>query len=132
MKKDLIKKNYKKKINKINYYNQKYYNDNISEISDANFDELKREVIQLEKKYEYLKSTKSPQLQVGFRPSKNFKKISHKVPMLSLSNAFSEEDLKNFEKKISSRLLFLLMSTLRAVLKVQIIAWHTSQLSTHG
>jgi DNA ligase (NAD+) len=37
---------------------------------------------------------------VGFKPSKNFKKVKHKVPMLSLGNAFNEEDLKNFEKKI--------------------------------
>ena len=37
---------------------------------------------------------------MGFKPSKNFKKVLHKVPMLSLANAFSEEDLLNFEKKI--------------------------------
>ena len=37
---------------------------------------------------------------MGFKPSKNFKKVEHKVPMLSLANAFSEEDLLNFEKKI--------------------------------
>ena len=45
-------------------------------------------------------SKESPSLKVGFKPSKNFKKIKHKVPMLSLGNAFNEEDLKNFEKKI--------------------------------
>ena len=100
MKKNLIKKKYIKKINLLNYYNQKYFDENKSEISDLDFDKLKREIIDLEKKYDFLKSKKSPQINVGFKPSKNFKKITHRVPMLSLANAFSEEDLNNFEKKI--------------------------------
>ena len=100
MNKSLIKKKYKKKIDLLDYYNQKYYSENISEISDLNFDNLKKEIVSLEKKYSFLKSKKSPQVQVGFKPSKNFKKVSHKVPMLSLSNAFTETDLINFEKKI--------------------------------
>ncbi len=100
MNKDLIKKKYKEKINSLNYYNKKYYNENISEISDAKFDILKKEIIELENNYNFLKSKKSPQIQVGFKPSKNFKKVAHRVSMLSLSNAFHEEDLKNFEKKI--------------------------------
>jgi len=100
MDKDLIKKKYLKKIETLNYYNKKYYDQNISEIVDADFDQLKKEIIDLENKYNFLKSKDSPSLNVGFKPSKNFKKISHKVPMLSLSNAFSENDLFNFEKKI--------------------------------
>ena len=48
MKKNLIKENYKKKIKLLDYYNQKYFNENISEITDAEFDELKREIISLE------------------------------------------------------------------------------------
>ncbi|MDA9104876.1 NAD-dependent DNA ligase LigA, partial [Candidatus Pelagibacter ubique] len=47
-----------------------------------------------------LNNDRSPTKIVGFKPSKNFQKIKHKVPMLSLGNAFNEEDLKNFEKKI--------------------------------
>ena len=100
MNENLIKKKYKKKIELLNHYNKRYYNDNISEVSDSIFDNLKKEIIDLEKKYNFLKSKKSPQVQVGHKPSKNFKKVAHKVPMLSLANAFSEEDLKNFEKKI--------------------------------
>ena len=61
---------------------------------------LKKEIIDLEKKYKFLSHKDSPSKIVGFKPSKNFKKIQHKVPMLSLSNAFSETDLINFEKKI--------------------------------
>ena len=100
MNKDLIKKDYKKKIKEFNHYNRKYYNENTSEISDSEFDTLKKDIIDLEKKYRFLKSKNSPQIQVGHKPSKNFKKLSHRVPMLSLANAFSKEDLNNYEKKI--------------------------------
>ena len=100
MNENLIKKKYKNKIQSLDHYNQKYYNENISEISDSNYDILKKEIIELEKKYSFLKSKKSPQIQVGYKPSKNFRKVSHKVPMLSLANAFGKEDLRNFEKKI--------------------------------
>ncbi len=100
MKKNLIKKKYDEKIKLINYYNQKYYNENISEISDSEYDNLKSQVLNFENKYIYLKNKKSPSLIVGHKPSKHFKKVIHKVPMLSLGNAFSENDLENFEKKI--------------------------------
>ena len=95
-----IYKGYLKKIKLIQKYNQLYYNKNKSNISDSQFDILKKEVLELEKKYSFLKNKSSPSLTVGFKPSKNFKKVKHKVPMLSLGNAFNEEDLLNFEKKI--------------------------------
>ena len=65
---------------------------------------LKKEIIRFRKNYNFLKSKNSPSKIVGFKPSKNFKKSLHKVPMLSLGNAFSEEDLINFEKKIKNYL----------------------------
>ncbi len=100
MHKNLIKKNYKKKLDLFNYYNKKYFDHNISEIPDKDFDKLKKEILDLEKKYNFLNSEKSPSTSVGFKPSKNFKKVLHKVPMLSLANAFDEEDLINFEKRM--------------------------------
>ena len=100
MNKNLIKKQYLAKIDLLDYYNKKYYDENTSEITDSEFDLLKKEIIELEKKYDFLKSNKSPQVQIGFKPSKNFKKVTHRVTMLSLANAFGEEDLLNFEKKI--------------------------------
>jgi len=100
MNKNLIKKKYKEKIALFKLYNKKYYDENISKVSDNLYDDLKKEIIELEKKYSFLKSKDSPQIIVGHRPSKNFKKVAHKIPMLSLANAFTEEDLKNFEKKI--------------------------------
>ncbi len=100
MNKKLIIKEYKKKIKLIKYYNQKYYDDNISEISDKEYDELKKKILLLENQYNFLSDKNSPSVSIGHRPSRHFKKVAHKVPMLSLSNAFSEEDLINFEKKI--------------------------------
>ena len=102
MNKNLIKKKYKEKIKSLTYYSKRYYDENISEITDSKFDTLKKEIVELEKKYDYLKSKNSPQIKVGFRPSKNFKKVAHRVPMLSLANAFDQEDLENFEKKNSN------------------------------
>ena len=100
MNKNLIKKKYKEKIKYLNYYNKKYYDENTSYITDAKFDNLKKEIIELENKYNFLKKQNSPILKVGFKPSKNFRKVSHRKPMLSLANAFDEKDLLNFEKKI--------------------------------
>tara|TARA_Y100000591_G_scaffold271332_1_gene246477 strand:- start:2688 stop:4718 length:2031 start_codon:yes stop_codon:yes gene_type:complete len=100
MKKEEIKKLYKKKINQFKKNNYLYFEKNAPKISDSNFDQLKSEILELEKKFSFLKSQDSPSKVLGFKPSKNFNKVSHKKPMLSLANAFSEEDLKNFEKKI--------------------------------
>ena len=101
-----IYKEYLKKIKLIQKYNQLYYNKNKPDISDSQFDILKKEVLNLENKYKFLKDKNSPAETVGFKPSKIFKKIKHKVPMLSLGNAFNEEDLKNFEKKINNFLSY--------------------------
>ena len=95
---DEIKKKYLKKIKLIQKYNQFYYDKNKSIITDYEFDSIKREVLELEKKYDYLENKNSPSKNVGYTPSKNFKKVKHKEPMLSLGNAFNEEDLFNFEK----------------------------------
>jgi DNA ligase (NAD+) len=95
-----IKKVYKLKINKLLKYNRFYFNKNHSLVTDQEYDKLKKNIINLEKKYKFLKDKNSPSNIVGYQPSKLFKKISHKVPMLSLGNAFSENDLINFEKKI--------------------------------
>jgi DNA ligase (NAD+) len=100
-----INKNYIEKINLINNYNKKYFNENISEISDSEYDLLKKELLNLEKRYPYLKNNKSPSLKVGYKPSKNFKKSSHKVPMLSLGKYLVKYDLINFEKKILNYLI---------------------------
>ncbi len=95
-----IKKKYFSKINEIKKHNQHYFEKNNPKISDSEYDKLKNQIFELEKKYTFLKSKDSPSNTIGFRPSKNFLKSNHRIPMLSLSNAFDLEDLNNFEKKI--------------------------------
>ena len=103
---NLIKKEYLSKIQEIKKHNKLYYEKSSPEISDANYDKLKKNIIELENKHKHLKNKSSPSLKVGAKPSKNFLKSKHRVKMLSLSNAFDFEDLKNFEKKISNFLNF--------------------------
>ncbi len=97
-----LKKKYQKKIKLIKKYNEAYYDLSKPIVDDATYDNIKKEIKEIEEKYpteinnEFLSSA------VGFKPSKNFNKVKHKVPMLSLNNAFNREDLENFEKKISN------------------------------
>ena len=100
MSKKDIEKKYKEKIKLITRYNKSYFDNNNPSVSDKEYDELKAEILSLESNYNFLKSKKSPSENVGYKPSKNFKKNTHRVPMLSLANAFGTEDLVNFEKKI--------------------------------
>jgi DNA ligase (NAD+) len=100
MNKKKVEKEYQKKINLLDQYNKNYYDLSNPLVSDNIYDKLKIDILNLEKNYVFLKSDKSPSKIVGFKPSKNFKKIKHRIPMLSLSNAFTENDLINFEKKI--------------------------------
>ena len=102
MKKKEIQKKYTDKIKLLNKYNISYYDKSKPIVNDQVYDNLKKEILQLEIDYKFLKSENSPSKVVGHKPSKNFKKSLHKVPMLSLGNAFSEEDLDNFEKKIKN------------------------------
>ena len=68
-----IYKQYLKKIKLIQKYNQFYYDKNKSKISDSDFDIIKKEVLELETKYSFLKNKDSPSESVGFKPSKSFK-----------------------------------------------------------
>ena len=95
-----IQKYYKKKIKELTKHNKLYFENSSPEISDKDYDEIKKEILDLEKKYIFLKSDLSPSNSLGYEPSKNFIKFKHRVKMLSLSNAFGTEDLENFEKKI--------------------------------
>ena len=106
MKNENLKKKYQEKIKLLVKYNKYYYENNSPLIDDNEYDSLKIEILDLEKKNLFLKSKDSPSKTVGFKPSKNFVKVNHKVPMLSLSNAFDKNDLENFQKKIINFLNF--------------------------
>ena len=91
-------KNYKKKLELLEKYNKHYYQNQNPLVSDKEYDELKSEILDIEKKNGF-SDLKSPSVRIGYKPSKKFEKFKHKVKMLSLSNAFNEEDLINFQKK---------------------------------
>lgn len=71
-------------------------------ISDEEYDKLMRELIELEKKYPELVTPDSPTQRVGGEPTKKFPVITHKIPMLSLSNSYTEEDVREFDRRIRS------------------------------
>ena len=104
MNKKKIENQYKSKIKLINSYNKFYYDKSSPKVSDEVYDKLKRDILSLERDYDFLTSASSPSKIVGYKPSKNFSKFPHRVPMLSLANAFDEKDLINFEKKIMNYL----------------------------
>jgi len=105
MQKNILKA-YIEKINKLKKYDKAYFDQDNPLVSDRDYDNIKQEIINLEKKYKYLKNKYSPSQKVGYQPSDRFKKVNHTVPMLSLSNAFSKEDVKDFIKKINNFLNF--------------------------
>ncbi len=74
MLKNDIKKNYALKLKEFNKHNKLYYNNSKPVISDSEFDELKKEIIDLENKYKFLKSKNSPSTSIGYKPSKSFEK----------------------------------------------------------
>ena len=102
MSKKEIEKSYIEKINKLKKYNEAYFTNDNPVVSDEEYDNLKKAILTLEKKYTYLKNKNSPSQKIGYEPSNKFKKINHLKPMLSLSNAFDKEDMKDFLSKISN------------------------------
>ena len=103
-KSESIKKIYNNKIKEFNKHNELYYSKDKPLILDNEYDQLKKSILDLEKKYSFLKHKNSPSKTIGYKPSKNFLKQKHKVPMLSLSNIFDQNDLNNFQKKIKNYL----------------------------
>ena len=102
MKRKEIEKAYIKKINDLIKFNKAYFDKDKPIVSDRDYDFLKKEILNLESKYSYLKNKNSPSQKIGYEPSNKFKKIKHLKPMLSLSNAFEKADMKDFLSKISN------------------------------
>lgn len=99
---DNIKKKIEKMRENILKYNQYYYTNNESLISDVEYDNLIKELKELEEQYPQFKSVESPTEKVGatnLRESK-FQKITHKKPMLSLSNTYNEGEISDFIERV--------------------------------
>jgi len=88
----------------INHHNYLYYVLDAPEIPDAEYDRLLRELQELERKYPELVTPDSPTQRVGAEPVKAFGEVRHEVPMLSLDNAFSDEELAEFDRRVRERL----------------------------
>jgi DNA ligase (NAD+) len=81
-------------------YNYEYHVLDNPSVPDSEYDRLMQELIELETRYPELVTPDSPTQRVGGEPLKAFKKVTHKTPMLSLSNAFNEGDLRDFDRRV--------------------------------
>lgn len=104
MNKASIKQEIDQLIEKIEYYNQQYYQNSNSEISDYEFDALMKKLEKLEEEYPEFRYEYSPSLRVGGSITRNFPTVVHKYPMLSLSNTYSEQELQDFDKRVAKGL----------------------------
>ena len=85
---------------RLNRYNDQYYQQSISEVDDFTFDQLLQELNDLEKQYPEFVRPDSPTARVGGTISKEFATVYHRFPMLSLGNTYSEEDLVEFDNRV--------------------------------
>jgi DNA ligase (NAD+) len=81
-------------------YDKLYYQDDAPKISDAEYDALRQRVNAIEARFPELVTAQSPSQKIGAQPSSRFAKVQHAVPMLSLGNAFSDEDVTDFVDRI--------------------------------
>jgi DNA ligase (NAD+) len=88
----------------IDYHNYRYYSLDDPVIPDAEFDRLLRELEGLEQRYPELVTPESPTQRVGAAPAEAFGEIVHVLPMLSLANAFEEQELIDFDRRVRERL----------------------------
>lgn len=84
----------------INYHNYRYYVLDDPVVSDQEYDELMRELIEIEKRFPELVVPESPTQRVGAPPMEKFETVEHAVPMLSLNNAFSREEVLEFDDRV--------------------------------
>ena len=104
----LLKKDIEKKISRlreeIEHHNRKYYLEDSPEISDYDFDSLMQELIKLEKEYPELLTEDSPSQRVGGEPLSKFNQVKHYKQLLSLSNSFDENDLRQFFQRLENQI----------------------------
>src|SRR5436189_2383848 len=84
----------------IRHHEYRYYVLDDPEIPDAEFDRLMNELKKLEAEHPELITPDSPTQRVGGKPREGFVKVAHSVPMLSLDNAYNEEELRNWERRV--------------------------------
>lgn len=90
--------------NLLNQYNYEYYVLDQPSVPDSEYDRLTQELLKLEEEFPELQTPDSPTQRVGGQVLDAFKKVQHDVPMLSLANAFNEEDLRDFDRRVKQAL----------------------------
>jgi len=88
----------------IDEHNHRYYVLDAPVVSDAEYDRLLRELEELEQRFPTLVSPESPTQRVGAQPAEGFESVTHAMPMLSLANAFSDEEVSEFDRRVRERL----------------------------
>jgi DNA ligase (NAD+) len=81
-------------------YGYEYYVLDKPSVPDAEYDRLMQELLALEEEFPQLKTADSPSQRVGGAVLEQFEKVEHRIPMLSLANAFNEQDLRDFDRRI--------------------------------
>ncbi|MGW9856301.1 DNA ligase (NAD+) [Staphylococcus hominis] len=84
----------------LNQYSYEYYVKDNPSVPDSEYDKLLRELIDIENEHPELKTDDSPTVRVGGEAQSSFEKVNHETPMLSLGNAFNEEELRRFDERI--------------------------------
>ncbi len=97
---DDIKQKVEKLRALINYHNHRYYVLDSPEISDAEYDELMHQLVQIEAEHPELVTSDSPTQRIGAAPVEAFGVVEHRLPLLSLGNAFSHEELLAWHKRV--------------------------------
>lgn len=104
MAEDKVRQEINRLTDLLNEYAYKYYVLDEPVVSDAEYDHLLRELMELEEKYPQYKRDDSPTVRVGGPVLDHFQKVQHEVPMLSLSNVFNEEDIRDFHRRATQGL----------------------------
>ncbi len=104
MNKNEVKKQIQKLRDELNYHNYKYYVENSPVISDYEYDMLLKKLEALESQFPDLITPDSPTQRVGGEPLKGFQTVEHKTPMLSLDNAYSYDELRDFDERVKKNI----------------------------
>ncbi len=86
----------------IRFHDQKYYVESKPEITDREYDQLIRQLVELESRHPELVTPDSPTQRIGDQPLPHLNQVEHLVPMLSIENSFSIEELLSFGNKIEA------------------------------
>jgi len=98
------RKKIKDLTDQVDYHNHLYYQNNKTEISDFEFDQLLEQLVKLEKEFPEFKQPDSPTQRVGGTITKEFPSVVHQYPMLSLGNTYSRQELEDFDARVAKGL----------------------------